>query len=560
MDTKDDTINRLLEAVSFCRTVEALCAEAAAIAGEALRADQVIVYLIDTMRLSTKRMAAWGAEFTEDPYGRVFNHPTFFKSARRITDAPGPIAGGSALKCDEKALNTEMLSIIHGKAGIRQFLWQPVSFRDPAYVLLTVNRLKGGQRWGRKDCSFLTTFAGYLRMAFLIFLSAEGFRKSLEDLKIQKSLYESVVEDQTELICRYLPDGTLTFVNGAYVRFFRKKREELIGSNFLFHLHPDDRAGAVDLLGSLRDDMPLRTSERRAVLADGSVRWLQWVDRVILDEKGRLVEMQAVGRDVTDQRRLERELMHARKMEAIGTMAGGIAHDFNNFLTAISGCAKILAMEIDKSRPLGECVEKIITVSDRAAAIVRGLLSFSRKGSQHKSVININNAVSEAKALLSSVVGNRIEIRTDLSGEDLLVMADSTGIIQVLVNLGINARDAMPSGGTIRIETASVLLGDRDMQAWGDSAPGPYALLRVTDNGIGMDESTRERIFEPFFTTKDTGKGTGLGLSIAYGFAKEHGGRITCASEPGRGTTFSLYIPLSGARSEKWKTLWTTES
>lgn len=257
-----------------------------------------------------------------------------------------------------------------------------------------------------------------------------------------------------------------------------------------------------------------------------------------------------VVRDITGRKNLETQLRQAQKMEAIGTLAGGIAHDFNNILTAIIGFGSMLSMKMAKSDPLLHEVNEILAAADRAATLTQSLLAFSRKSPIETRPFSLNVIITKVEKLLLRLLREDIEFKSDLAAEELTIMADPTQIEQVLINLVTNARDAMPKGGQLRVSTSVVEL-DRDfIQLHGYGTPGRYACLVCSDKGSGMDKETLQRVFEPFFTTKETGKGTGLGLAIVYGIVQQHRGYINCYSEPGQGTTFRIYLPLTPTRPE----------
>ena len=254
--------------------------------------------------------------------------------------------------------------------------------------------------------------------------------------------------------------------------------------------------------------------------------------------------------DVTAYKRLEAQLIQAQKMQAIGLLAGGIAHDFNNILTAILGYGSLMRMKTEAGHPVLPYIDQIISSAERAAALTHGLLAFSRSQEIAPKPVNINGIIVMIEKLLRRLIGEDIELQTDLCPENLLVMADSSQIEQVLMNLATNARHAMPGGGSLAIRTIPVLLDDSYVHEHRLTRPGRYLLLMVSDTGAGMDEMTRERIFEPFFTTKEPDQGTGLGLSIVYGIVKQHDGHVDCYSEPGVGTVFKIYLPLTESAAE----------
>lgn len=245
-----------------------------------------------------------------------------------------------------------------------------------------------------------------------------------------------------------------------------------------------------------------------------------------------------------EQMRLQLQLIQAQKMELVGQLAGGIAHDFNNMLTAIMGSAELLRLNLDKEDSLKNYVDLIMKSSEKASNLVQQLLAFGRRQIMNPKPLNINNILKDIEAMLSILLGENIEIKLIPSNEELVIYVDKVQIEQVLINLATNAKDAMPDGGILTIQVDSVKIDDEFIKMHGYGAVGHYALISISDTGIGMDEYTKERIFEPFFTTKGTGKGTGLGLAMVYGIIKQHNGYIDIYSEKDKGTTFKIYLPI----------------
>ncbi|MEW6066954.1 MAG: PAS domain S-box protein [Nitrospirota bacterium] len=291
---------------------------------------------------------------------------------------------------------------------------------------------------------------------------------------------------------------------------------------------------------------------REEVLVKEGNRPIQVTTIPFQNEKGEWLVAE-VNVDITDRKKLEEQLLQAQKMEAVGQLAGGIAHDFNNILTAIIGFGNLLKMEMGTHDPLSNYVTQILNSAERAANLTHALLAFSRKQIINPRPINLNRIIIALEKLLSRIIGEDIELSTLLTDKELFVMADSTQMEQVLMNLAANARDAMPDGGSLTIRTEIVQFDYEYIKAHGYGKPGHYALISIEDTGQGMDASTRERIFEPFYTTKDVGKGTGLGLAMVYGIIKQHDGYINVYSEPGKGTTFKIYLPLIKSKTEEEK-------
>ena len=265
-----------------------------------------------------------------------------------------------------------------------------------------------------------------------------------------------------------------------------------------------------------------------------------------LEEVNRQLRLEITERNKAEEEKdkLQVQLLQAQKMEAIGQLAGGIAHDFNNVLTAIIGYGNLLLMSLEESSPLKKYVDHMLTASDRAAKLVSSLLAFSRKQETNPEPVDVNRIIKGVEPLIIRLAGEDVALKTALTVEDLTVMADANQIDQVLMNLAGNARDAMPGGGSLTISTEFAEMDSEFIKSHGYGRAGQYALITVSDTGIGIDKETRDRIFEPFFTTKDLGKGTGLGLAMAYGIIKQHNGYISVYSEPGEGTTFRIYLPL----------------
>ena len=346
--------------------------------------------------------------------------------------------------------------------------------------------------------------------------------------------------------------GNVSYWNTAAEKMFGYDKSEIMGRNLEILIPPKFRE--AHLKGFTRfaetgyGPMIGKIYEVSALRKDGSEFPIELsISGLLLKGKWHSA---GVVRDITGRRNLETQLRQAQKMEAIGTLAGGVAHDFNNILTAIIGFGSLLTMKMAKSDPLLHEVNQILAAADRATTLTQSLLAFSRKMPIETKPVSLNDIIKKIEKLLVRFIREDIDLKSKLTPEELTVMADPAQIEQVLINLVANARDAMPKGGKLRISTEIVDLDREFIRVHGYGTPGRYASLTCSDNGIGMGTETAQRIFEPFFTTKEMGKGTGLGLSIVYGIVQQHNGYIICYSEPGQGTTFRIYLPLTRALPE----------
>ncbi len=332
--------------------------------------------------------------------------------------------------------------------------------------------------------------------------------------------------------------------------------EELLQMNVPDLTYPEDRQKNLEAFQRLlHGEMPDYHMEKRYVRKDGKLVWVN-VNMVILrDETGHPVRTVATIEDITERKMLENQLLQAQKMEAVGQLAGGIAHDFNNILTAVIGYGYMLQLKLKEDNSLRTYADNILSLSEKAAHLTQSLLAFSRKQVMHPRAVNLNEVIRTVEKLLFRIIGEDIQLKTNLSAEEMIIMADHVQIEQVLMNLATNARDAMPQGGLLTIDTDQIDMEREFIRGHGYGKEGSYAVISVTDSGAGIDKETQDKIFEPFFTTKEAGKGTGLGLSMVYGIIKQHDGYINVYSEPGKGTTFRIYLPLIEATAEKMKPL-----
>jgi len=371
-------------------------------------------------------------------------------------------------------------------------------------------------------------------------------RKRAESALLEKEAqYRQIVESVRAAVWR-ADARTLQFT------FVSPEAEKILGyptrmwledpSFWSDHIHPDDRAWATALCRRNTEEKRDHQFEYRMVAADGHAVWLQDLVRVVV-EGDEVRELMGIMIDVTERRQLEDQLRQSQKMEAVGQLAGGVAHDFNNLLGVITGYSELALREIDPEHRARRRVEEIRKAAERAAALTRQLLAFSRKQILQPRVLAVNAVVTDVEKMLRRLIGEDIQLVTVFSEGLGTVKADPGQIEQVIVNLAVNARDAMPGGGKLVIETANTDLDEGYVRAHADARPGRHVVLSVSDTGHGMDAGTLARAFEPFFTTKGPDKGTGLGLSTVYGIVKQSGGHVTAYSEPGHGTSFKVYLP-----------------
>jgi PAS domain S-box-containing protein len=366
-----------------------------------------------------------------------------------------------------------------------------------------------------------------------------------EGLRAAEEKYRSIFENAIEGISQSTPEGEFIAVNPALARILGyDSPEDLIqhrrALNINNFVNPAAREEFMAILK--RDDMVVGFECEIYRKDRSQITTLQNL-RSIRDTNGRLLHYEGTVEEVTERRLLETQLRQSQKLEAIGMLAGGIAHDFNNLLTVIGGYCDLSLSKLREQDPLRRNLMEISKAADRAAVLTRQLLAFSRKQVLQPKVLDLNSVVSEMEKLLRRLIGEDVEFRAVL-GHDLgSIKADPGQIEQVIMNLAVNSRDAMPNGGRLMIETANIFLDEEHARQHVTVTPGHYVMLAITDSGCGMDAVTKTRVFEPFFTTKDPGKGTGLGLSTVYGIVKQSGGTIWIYSELGKGTTIKVYLP-----------------
>lgn len=372
-------------------------------------------------------------------------------------------------------------------------------------------------------------------------------REVYEALRKSEERYRELVEHANSIILRWDKNGVITFFNEYAQNFFGFSEEEIIGKHVVGTIVPESESTGRDLR-PLMDHIcnypeKHRYNVNENITKDGARAWVAWTNKILTDDTGSAIGVLSIGSDITKQRQLEEELRQAQKMQAIGELAGGIAHDFNNMVHGIAGFAEVIhQMTVDKK--IAQYASQILTTAHHAAELTKQLLTFARKGSYQLNDCNTHDIVRDVCAMLKRTIDRRIVIRQQLSAGLPHIKGDSAQLKSALLNLGINAKDAMPSGGVLEFSTRNITVDEPLAISDFQLEPGQYLQIHVSDNGMGMTEEVRQRIFEPFFTTKSSGRGAGLGLAAVYGTTHMHRGAIQCRSEIGKGSSFDLYLPI----------------
>jgi two-component system cell cycle sensor histidine kinase/response regulator CckA len=447
--------------------------------------------------------------------------------------------------------------------GADAYIIKPV---EPLELWAKIEELLGADRKGKSSpVPLIKEDAEYLkRYSQVVAAKLEKKVQELERSLEERKLAEDSLKDRDAFIRDILESVDEGFIvvdqeyrilsaNRAYCAQVNRQQADVVGK-YCYEVshHVDKPCFTRGELCAVKQCFVTKTPHavtHTHTKSTGEQQYVEIKAYPMFDAAGEVVSAIETVNDITEQKKLEDQLRQAQKMEAIGTLAGGVAHDFNNILTAIIGYGNIVKMKLPAADPLQASVNQILLSSDRAAHLTHGLLAFSRKQVINPKPVDLNDIVKNVEKLLRRLIGEDVDLSVNLAADALIIMADSGQIEQTLMNLATNARDAMPEGGRLVIATGESAPPE-EVTVAGRADTGKYALITVADTGTGMDEKIREKIFEPFFTTKEQGKGTGLGLSIVYGIVKQHNGYITVASEPGAGTSFSLYFPLVAADVE----------
>lgn len=446
----------------------------------------------------------------------------------------------------EKVLGTtskELLGMITpvGRRELVKYLREVRSMRNVELV----GRSSSGREIVTETALEIINFHGQ-ECLLSMFYDVTERRRAEQLLALQKRAMDAtsegiVVSDAS------LPDLPIVYVNRAFEEITQYTSDEALGRNCRFLQGPDTDSNTVAEIRQAIQTGRATSVEILNYRKDGRTFWNLLSITPIRDQAGQITHLVGVQRDVTERRLIAEQMRQSQKMEAIGRLAGGIAHDFNNLLTIVLGNAELTLEDTPKNDPRRELVQEIAHAGQRAAALTTQLLAFSRKQVLEPRVVDLNVLVTESERLLKRLIGEDIFLHAVLDPHLHRVKVDPVQIEQILLNLTVNARDAMPEGGRLTIETRNTELEDTFGLTRGEVKPGHYVLLAVSDTGHGMDEATKARIFEPFFTTKERGRGTGMGLPTVYGIVQQSGGYIWVYSEVGKGTTFKIYLPMHQA-------------
>ncbi len=482
-----------------------------------------------------------------DPLTQLLSFP-YFEDEKDSRPAPKKLGKGLTeyvLRSGEPCLCTPEVfeGLVKGAeveligASSLDWLGVPLKAGNNTLGVLVVQSYSGNVRFGEKEKEILTFVSQQLA-------SAIEHKRNEEALRRSEARYRSLVHSAVYGIYRSSLEGRFLDVNPALIAMLGYEcGEEVLAldpKSDVF-LDPSEQAR---VMGEFQRGARLDNVEVRWKRKDGSAITVRLSGRVVNSPEETAEVVEIIAEDITERRVLENQFRQAQKMEAVGRLAGGVAHDFNNLLMVISGYTEVLLDHIRKSNPLYPKIEAIHQATDRATTLTRQLLAFSRKQLLELKVVDVNIIVEDMERLLRPLIGENIELQTQLAPDLGRTRADAGQIEQVIMNLVVNSKDAMPNGGKIIIQSANARLNNEDVRReYSYIQPGLYVVLSVTDTGEGMDKETQSRIFEPFFTTKEKGKGTGLGLSTVYGIIKQSGGYVLVESELRRGTTFRIYLP-----------------
>ena len=536
-------ISRMMEFVSFASSVLAVSVQNVRLYAELKKKREELKAWVDHVEVRIE-------EGTKQLLEKEFQYYTLFEGANDgiiVHDASGKIREANRvacllLGCEKKELLTlgwDQLVLSERLPGQRTF-FKEVFKGEKVAPLETILRKKNGSTFHAELSSRKVRFRG--ENAIQSFVRDVSKRKVLEEtLRESREKYRILVESSLVGVF-IIQKGIIQFVNTLFEEMTGYTKTELFSRSYFDLIAPEDRSMVMsrETQREKGEDVPDRY-EFRFLTKGGERRWAEARFRRVLLEGRSTVLVNVI--DITQRKLLETQLLETRKMESIGTLAGGIAHDFNNLLGGILGYASLLLDDLPKDSPYYDDIHTIAETAKRGATLTNRLLAFARGGKYQITMIDMNRVVQDVVAILFQEVDRSVAIETALAEDVWPVKGDSKQVHQTILNIGLNARDAMPEGGRLMIETANVNLEESFARARLGVAPGAYVCVSISDTGVGMDEKVRTRIFEPFFTMKPMNKGKGLGLAVVYGVVKNHGGGVWVDSELGKGTTLSVFFP-----------------
>jgi len=512
--------------------------------GRFMAADRCYLFTYASERDTISAAHEWCAEEVEGHKGELQGLPagSFSWFMSRIREA-GKVAIFRTKDLGEEAAAEKAL---WQSFGIRSLLCVGIHRGQELRGLVGVDAVAADRHWQPEEMRLLSLAAELFNMALDRQRAEEALRRAEED-------YRGIFENSAEGIFQSSLEGRYLRVNPALARIygFDSPKQLIESTQDIGREIYADPAQRLELLRQVKERGQVLGFEFEALRKDGRRAYVSVDIRAVRDQEGRITFLEGMVQDITDRRlaekareELEAQLRHAQKMEAVGTLAGGIAHDFNNLLTAIMGYGELAQLEASTGGDISTHLAQIVKAAERARDLVKQLLTFSRRSETALKPSDLNQLVAQSIKMLEHTIPKMVEIKVKLSGNLKPILADSTQLEQIIMNLASNASDAMPDGGRLTFETSAAYLGPEFCSEHPGMIPGHYVLLTASDTGQGIDQETLGKVFDPFFTTKDIGKGTGLGLSTVYGIVQEHGGHVSCKSVPGKGTTFLIYLPV----------------
>jgi PAS domain S-box-containing protein len=445
--------------------------------------------------------------------------------------------------------------ILHGQLSIKSLLWFPFGFESDNIFLLVLNHLQKVHKWDKAEIDFSKEFTHLASLTLLKLQLISEKEKAYTEIK----RLAAVVQQSNEIIVITSPQGEIEYVNPTFEKITGYSDAEVIGQNpRIFKSGHQDQSFYQNFWNTITNG---GTWSGKFInkKKNGDIYYEEAVVFPLKNSQGEIVNFCKISRDITRLQELEEQLRQAQKMESIGTLAGGVAHDFNNLLTVINGYAEMAMLKLEKEHAVRKELEAILNAGKRAVSLTSQLLAFSRKQISNPEIVNINDIIASMDKMLRRLIGEDIRIETIFEKDIPNIKADPSQIEQIFTNLVVNARDAVQAvrepnfKKKITIETGTVFLDEDYVAIHPGAKVGQHVFFGVSDNGIGMDARIKQKIFEPFFTTKEKHRGTGLGLAMVYGIVKQNNGYISVDSEPGKGTTFKIYWPITEEQPKKDK-------